>query len=98
MFGAYGPQIIDSFSGEPIGWGHKLLAHLGDRFEELSDYGDPEYTRQTDQWLLITRWLTPSEARAKYGEVTNLEVGPRGGFKSVTFGSTRFLTKRLDPR
>jgi hypothetical protein len=98
MFGDYGPQFFDSASNEPTGWGHKLLAYLGDRVKEAGDYGDLEYGRQTDQYFLITRWLTPSEARAKYGEATNLEVGPRGGFKSVTYGSTEFLAKRLDPR
>jgi hypothetical protein len=98
MFGTYGPQFFDAASGEPIGWGHKVLAYLGDRFTEASDYGDLEYGRQTDQWFLITRWLTPSEAQAKYGEVASLKVGPRGGFKSVTYGSTEFLSKRLDPR
>jgi hypothetical protein len=42
--------------------------------------------------------LDRNEARQKYGDVTHTELGPRGGFKSVTYGTTIFGSRRLDPR
>jgi hypothetical protein len=49
------------------------------------------------KWLLITKWLTLAEAVERYGEIVEVVRGPRGGFRSVVFGETRFLNKRLDP-
>jgi hypothetical protein len=93
----YGPQIYDAYSEEPIEWGYRILQHLGqDKFNELRDFGDTHYAGES--WFLVTKWLTPDEARQKYGEVTHTEFGPRGGFRSVTYGTTTFVSKRLDPR
>jgi hypothetical protein len=48
-------------------------------------------------WFLITRKLTREEAIQKYGPISDEEIGPRGGWKSVTFGSTRFCSSYLRP-
>ncbi len=69
-----------------------------ERWTKASEYGKLECAHETGDWYLITKVLTPEEARAQYGEVTDLELGPRGGFRGVTFGSKKFGSKRLDPR
>lgn len=99
FFGAYRPQFYDGNCGEPIGWGHAVLARMGnERWRQASEFGDLQCAYPNGDWFLITKWLTPSEARTQFGEVTDLELGPRGGFRSVTYGSKRFGSKRLDPR
>jgi hypothetical protein len=98
-FGDYGPQLYDGYCGEPVAWGHKLLARLDeDRWRQASAYGELECAHETGDWFLITKVLAPNEARTQYGEVADLELGPRGGFKSVTYGTKKFGSKRLDPR
>lgn len=47
-------------------------------------------------WYLITKTLTRQEAIATYGPETDIERGPRGGFKTITFGTTKFCTAWLD--
>ena len=98
-FGDYGPQMRDGWSGEPIGWGHKLQNYLGEQqWKKAVEFGDLEYLGSPGSYCLVTKWLSPDEARKKYGEVTELKLGPRGGFKSVQYGKIGFLSRRLDPR
>ena len=86
--------LFDSYCGEPLAWGFELRRRLGDsRFDALSQYGKLECSYP--RWFLITRELTREEAVAKYGEVTNEVFGPRGGWKSVTFGNKTFMSPRL---
>lgn len=92
--GNFAPAIYDSSCGEPIGWGFKITSHLGEeRFNALRKCGELECIYPT--WFLITEKLSRQEAIKKYGEITNEEFGPRGGWKSVTFGKTRFVSKYL---
>lgn len=87
--------LHDGCCGEPIGWGFLIRRHLGeDRFNALGEYGDLECIT-AGSWCLVVRWLTPEEAVAQYGKVTAVERGPRGGFKSITYGAKRFLSRRL---
>ena len=91
----YGPKIFDSWCGEPVGWGYKIIKHLGDeRFSELKECG--EMNCIYPNWYLITKKLTREDAIKKYGEVTDKELGPRGGFISITFGDKKFGSKCLD--
>jgi hypothetical protein len=46
----------------------------------------------------VTERLTPAEAIRKYGPITELELGPQGGFKTVTYGTTKFMSRFVDPR
>jgi hypothetical protein len=99
FFGAYGPQFYDGYCGEPVAWGHPVLKRMDDaRWQEASEYGDLQCAHLSGRWFLITKWLTVQEAQEKYGEVKNLELGPRGGFRTATYGDKRFASKRLDPR
>lgn len=91
--GGYGEQIYDSNCGEPIGWGHMITRHLGENlWGELSQYGDMHCCYPN--WFLITKWLTREEAKKKYGPDKE-ELGPRGGFKSLTFGDKTFSSRKL---
>lgn len=98
--GRYGECLFDGSSNEPVMWGYPVVAHMGERlWEEIQRYGRIEYTHDVPQKVfLITKCLTPKEAEKKYGKVTNLELGPRGGFRSVTYGEKKFRSKFLDPR
>jgi hypothetical protein len=92
----FAPVIFDGYSGEAIGWGFRLTSHLGnDKFDLLRKFGCMECLYPT--WYLVTKTLSREEAIIKYGEITAEEFGPRGGWKSVTFGNTKFISKYLKP-
>lgn len=92
----FAPVIFDGFSGEPIGWGFRIITHLGEqRFNELRKFGELECIYPT--WYLVTKKLSREEAIGKYGEITEEVFGPRGGWKSVTFGTKRFISNYLKP-
>lgn len=94
-FGPYGPQCFDGNCGEPIGWGYQVISRLGDeKWSEASALG--EMWCSYPNWYLLTKRLTHKEAIEKYGKVTDIERGPRGGFRSITFGKKRFITKEMD--
>ena len=90
----YAPCLFDSACGEPVAWGFKILRRLGDdRFNALAQFGKLECSYP--HWFLIVKELTREEAVAKYGAISAEEFGPRGGWKSITFGDKKFLSKRL---
>lgn len=90
-------SLNDSLSGEPVGWGWPVIGRMGEElWNEAQGYGQMVYDH--GQWFLIHRTLTREEAIKKYGPITNEEYGPRGGWKSVTFGSTLFKHKCLKPQ
>lgn len=99
--GPYEPIVCDSLCEEDIGWGFSIRAHLSEeRFNGLRAHGELWCCPGkfgVGAWHLITKWLTVEEAIAKYGKVTHIETGPRGGFKYVVYGETRFISPRLDP-
>ncbi|MGV9718535.1 hypothetical protein [Rhodococcus pyridinivorans] len=77
--------IFDSYCGEPIAWWRVGDAVIG---SEWTEHGN----------RAITHRLSPADAVRKYGPVTEMELGPHSGFKSVTYGATKFLARSLDPR
>ena len=94
---SYKEQLFDSYSGECTGWGYKIMKHCGDEiWKELSQLGSLECAYPN--WFLILKKLTVDEAVEKYGQVTEVETGVRGGFKTATFGTCKFCSKDLDPR
>lgn len=98
--GEYEAQLFDSWCGEPVSWGFKITRHLGDeRFAELRKYGSLEcdHGYPVAGWYLIVKELTVEEATAKYGDITKVHVGPRGGFQTVTFGDKTFCVPKLRP-
>lgn len=90
----YKACLFDSCCGEPVAWGFQILRHLGqERFDALRQYGSLECSYPT--WFLIVKSLTRAEAIDKYGPVTSEEFGPRGGWRSATFGTRKFLSKAV---
>ncbi|HEX7409244.1 MAG TPA: hypothetical protein VF515_16565 [Candidatus Binatia bacterium] len=95
----FGPCVFDGYCGEPIGWGFKIVRRLSyQRFEALRGYGslDSLYSEHLQpEWCLVTRWLSREEAQRRYGEIAIEEFGPRGGWRSVTFGTKKFMSHHL---
>jgi len=89
--------LCDGWSGKPIAWGRPITEHLGDqRFAELrAEVGADLVCIRMGSWGVVERRLTREEAIAQYGEITDEEFGPRGGWKSVTFGETKFIHKSM---
>ncbi len=99
--GDYGVCFVDSTCGEPLAWGYPIEGRLGQKLWGFIDlFGEAECVNggYTSQWFLVRDKLTVNEAKKKYGKITNTELGPRGGYRSVTFGDKKFTSRQLDPR
>lgn len=95
--GAYDAVIFDGYCGEPVGWGFRLLRHIGEeRFNELRKFGELECLYP--DWYLVVKKLSREQAIELYGEITAEEFGPRGGWKSTTFGIKKFGSTYLRPQ
>src|SRR6266542_5021010 len=80
-----GEVLFDGWCGEPIAWarvGEPVIGH------EWTEHGQ----------VAVTERLTPTEAVRKYGRITELVLGPRRGYESVTYGATKFVSSFVDPR
>ncbi|MGV9334958.1 hypothetical protein [Nocardia sp. NPDC003726] len=80
-----GAVLYDGYCGEPIAWarvGEPVIGH------EWTEHGR----------VAITGRLGPADAAQKYGPVTEVVLGRNGGFKSVTYGATKFISRFVDPR
>lgn len=100
FLGPYEVQVVDPTCGEVVGYGHKILEKLGEElWQELGQYGKLTYVmpdRKTPPfWALLTKTVTREELLAKHGPVTEEVFGPRGGWKSVTFGNVKYTAKEL---
>lgn len=96
--GHYGPVLFDSWCDEPVAWGFKILHYLGEeRFGKLSKYGRLECL-EPGIWALVVKTLAREEAIEKYGAITEEILGPRGGWKSTTFGDKKFTSRFLSPK
>jgi hypothetical protein len=94
--GDYRVLLVDSSSGEPVAWGFPLLKSLGEeRFSALGQLGELACLDHVNggKYGFVVRRLNHAEAIRKYGEVTGRETGPRGGWRSITYGKTQFLSK-----
>ena len=85
---------FDAYCGKPLSWGFRLRGHLGeDRFNALRQHGELVCVGfPNGRWSLIVKRLSKQEALDRYGAVTQEERGPRGGFRSITFGTTKFIS------
>jgi hypothetical protein len=100
LLGPFETILYDKGCLLPIGWGHKIKRKLEDHETlALKMLGDIEYLGgdEGSEFGLVVRWLTPDEAQAKYGAPHSVELGPRGGFRQVMYGSTPFNHKKMRP-
>ena len=72
--------LFDGWCGEAIAW-----ARVG---EPVIGY---EWTERGQ--VALTERLTPAEAVRKYGSITEVVLGRNGGFESVTYGATKFISR-----
>lgn len=95
----YGPHVIDKTAQVAVGYGYAIVGEkMGDElWQELSKYGKQVFVNPGPQgyWALITSQLTKEEAIATFGPITNIEYGPRGGWKSTTYGNVKFTDKLM---
>lgn len=97
-FGEYRAVLFDGWCGEPVNWGFEVLSHLGDElWAEASQYGRMEcnHSFPHSTWYLILKSLTPEDAKKKYGDITDYALGVRGGFQTVTYGTTKFCSSQV---
>lgn len=91
---SYQAILFDSWCGEAVAWRFKIIKYLGEeRFNDLHQYGELVYTDL--DWAIVMKSLTRLDAKEKYGEITEEIFGPKGGWKSVTFGDKKFCSKHL---
>lgn len=90
----------DGWCGEPVAWGFRIIRHLGEElFGQLGKNGHLECIDGIrSSWALVAKTLSREEAVTLYGEITDEVFGPRGGWKSTTFGSKKFISKYLKPK
>lgn len=95
----FGPVLFDGYCSEPVAWGFKIIKYLGEElFRELGKHGSLECIDGfNSSWALISKTLSREEAVLLYGEITDEVFGPRGGWKSTTFGEKKFISKFLRP-
>ncbi|WP_300599966.1 hypothetical protein [Niabella sp.] len=96
---SFAPVVDDPYCGEPVAWGFKIITYLGeDLFRELGKHGRLECVDGfNSSWALIVKTLTREDAVEKYGIISNEVFGPRGGWKSTTFGDKTFCHRFLRP-
>lgn len=93
--GAYEPMYGEN--GIDYAWGFIIARHLGEeRFNALKEYGSVEVVDHSSwpvRWAVITKTLSQNEyieqIVKKYGEVTKIKVGPKGGFRYIVYGRAR---------
>jgi hypothetical protein len=104
--GGFEAVTQDALSGETVAWGFPIQRRISPtRWQELRRHGELVYVGEspgmfqsspgTPTWVLVCRTLTREVAMAIYGPVTHEERGPRGGWRSATFGGTTFGSRRL---
>jgi hypothetical protein len=80
--GPLGPCILED--GVVLAWGHELLCEISDQeFDELREYGT--WHHEMPDWILIQRTVLIEEIIKKHGEISDIGLGPSGGFKYITF-------------
>jgi len=89
-------ELFDGMSGKPVAYYKSQTKRIP---EELfnQNFNKMYYSNSGGAWIYIERKVTREECIKLYGEITNEEFGPRGGWKSVTFGTTKFIHEYLRP-
>jgi hypothetical protein len=87
-------DLVDSWSGKPVA----RVRYVRDMPTELfNQHRDKMVCVTIGMWGYLEMVVTREECIERYGKITDEEYGPRGGWKSVTFGTTKFISKYLKP-
>lgn len=95
---SYRELLFDSWSGEPVSWGFFIKNHAPEIIEKLRGAGLTVKHIGVGRTVVLAHELLPDEAVFKYGPVSELVVDQNKKFKHVCYGTTHFLSSKLDPR
>lgn len=95
MLSDYRVVISDSGCGEPIAWGWHIVQTLGETAFKLLQRDYDVQCLKKGVWVVVSKWLTVDEATQKYGPCTGVTRGPRGGFKTISYGQKTFKSSRM---
>lgn len=87
-------DLIDSWSGKPVG-SYRILKGMPS--ELFNENRHKMICIGVGVWGYLDKIITREECIELYGPITEEVYGPRGGWKSVTFGSTKFISEHLRP-
>jgi hypothetical protein len=87
-------ELHDGWCGETIAW-YRTIKNMP---SELFDKNRDKIEYVNGMWVYLVRTITRKECIKLYGNITDEEYGPRGGWKSVTFGDKKFISEVLRPR
>lgn len=77
--------LFDACCGEPLAWTRVAEPVIANEWTE--------HGRRA-----VTEWLSSADAIRNYGPITEVVLGLNRGFKSVTYGDKKFVSRRVDPR
>lgn len=86
----------DSWSGKPTQWGYKIISRVDDDnlWSEIKSLGIDMKCHYSEygqsNWYLVTKQLSSNEAETKYGKITKIVTGPRGGYRKALYGKHWF--------
>lgn len=83
--GEYGVVSFDGYSGVPVLWGWKIHSYLGEPLFDKLRSEHHLHCISPGNWAIVDRSLSLAEAIDKYGKITKVVVGPRGGSRHTVF-------------
>lgn len=87
-------ELLDLECKKPFAFGYKMKDKCSlEIFEKIKKENDTEF--YDGAIYIIHKRLSRIEAIELYGDITNEEIGPKGGWKSITFGNTKFTHKQF---
>jgi hypothetical protein len=93
--------ICDRTAKKVIAVGFEIVAKMGDDlFQELGQLGQTYYDVPSERtvapkWYFLTYTASREALANEFGPITQEAFGPRGGWKSVSFGGIEFTSKLL---
>lgn len=88
-------DLTDSWSGKPVAK-YRIVRDMPS--ELFGQNRDKMVCLTPGVWGYVDSIVTREECIELYGPITEEEYGPRGGWKSVTFGTTKFKSDYLRPK
>lgn len=87
-------DLVDSWSGKPVAKVRYVIEMPSELFNE---HRHKMVCVTVGMWAYVDSIVTREECMELYGPITEEVYGARGGWKSVTFGNTKFISTHLRP-